>query len=1193
MSRPHSPFNTTTSNNFRVTRQLIEPLLSFPHKIRNVCILAHVDHGKTTLTDSLLASNGIISFRQAGRLRYMDSREDEQERGITMQASAITLLYDFLSSEAPSDFKNQSPSGIRLDENSSKLNSDQSANQSRCFSSETCDNSKDRKLPSFKSDQVEHTLNKGKDLKSRFLINLIDSPGHVDFSRQVVTATRLCDGCLVLVDVVEGVCTQTMAVLRQAKRERLAPCLVINKMDRLITELHLSPDDASDWLVRLIEQINAVYATIKFDDSSDPGTSILATDDDQVIVDFTPDHTNNKLGIDSNMFDPARGNVVFSSSTDGWAFRIENFAKLFADRLAICPERLTEVLWGPFYYDKTSKLPIPIESNLTKRRTMFSTFLIEAVWAVYGATVLNFDEEKIHRIAQQTHTILSPRDLKVRDGQAVVRAVMSHWMPLSDTVFSTIVQHIPDPIEGYRSRFNRNLSGPFASVLKSEITQKNSDPNFDNLSLKTPLKYSIELNKLDCESDQVSENTLNSSSIHNPVEEAMISKVSDSSGNSHGKSEEQIKIDGKKKTIALISKLFSIPSIGEEKEKDISDDMSTLRIAQSTEQMPLERVFGMTRLFQGTLYVGKKLYLIKNEISDDSGESVCSADEFILDELYLLMGRDLVPVDRVGEGCIFGLGGVPIDLMGSNCKYATISCDPFLPPIEVSQGEIAPIVRVAVRPSRLDQLDLVLSGLRMLCRIDPCAETFVQEENGEFILATAGELHLEQCLKDLRERYIPRDPSNPKLLVDLVISPPMVPYRETISSNMCPNPNTDQWKRLLSDYSTSFVFQDSNEHKTIGSHNKENSNGLLSLSSPEHNLSISARAIPIPTEIMDLFNKYGKFLNAGMLHSLDIKFTNLFYQDLAKILPTLNPPWCTWSPSVFWGIGPRRRDCGANLLISLLDFSEKNQFYNPSHGIQTFSSSIWAGFQLATEKGPLAHEPMMGVAFILEALEFSKPGPSTHSRSVSPIGTYIDSKSPKTRLEDEDKIQKDEDTSDIHMSNSSTMSTSEANKFTFENSINSMIPLSRALFEATFLFWAPRLMIAVYRCTVQTNSEMMGRVYAALSRRHATILGEEYHEGTQFFTINSLLPVEESFGFADDLRGRTSGVAIPQLQYGGFIALDEDPYCQSIINDGNEHEESPGTQISAKYLVRIRERKGLFVERKIVHSAEKQRTLRR
>jgi elongation factor 2 len=168
--------------------QECERLMDTPENIRNIAIAAHVDHGKTTLTDNLLAGAGMIAEESAGQQLAMDTEEDEQERGITIDAANVSMTHEY-------EDKNH-------------------------------------------------------------LINLIDTPGHVDFGGDVTRAMRAVDGALVVVDAVEGAMPQTETVLRQALREGVKPALFINKVDRLISELQEGPQEMQERLMGVISDVN-------------------------------------------------------------------------------------------------------------------------------------------------------------------------------------------------------------------------------------------------------------------------------------------------------------------------------------------------------------------------------------------------------------------------------------------------------------------------------------------------------------------------------------------------------------------------------------------------------------------------------------------------------------------------------------------------------------------------------------------------------------------------------------------------------------------------------------------------------------------------------------------------------------------------------------------------------------------------
>ena len=188
--------------------QECEQLMDKPEQIRNIAIAAHVDHGKTTLTDNLLAGAGMIADEGEATRLMMDTEEDEQERGITIDAANVSMTHEY-----------------------------------------------------------------GED---NHLINLIDTPGHVDFGGDVTRAMRAVDGALVVVDAVEGAMPQTETVVRQALREGVKPALFINKVDRLISELQEGPQEMQERLMDVIGDVNELIRgmTEDMDDVDDWTVSV-------------------------------------------------------------------------------------------------------------------------------------------------------------------------------------------------------------------------------------------------------------------------------------------------------------------------------------------------------------------------------------------------------------------------------------------------------------------------------------------------------------------------------------------------------------------------------------------------------------------------------------------------------------------------------------------------------------------------------------------------------------------------------------------------------------------------------------------------------------------------------------------------------------------------------------------------------
>ncbi|CAG8519310.1 6912_t:CDS:2 [Gigaspora margarita] len=320
-------------------------------------VIAHVDHGKSTLTDSLVSKAGIISSAKAGEARFTDTRQDEQDRCITIKSTAISMYFE------------------------------------------------------LNKDDLEDV--KQKTEGNEFLINLIDSPGHVDFSSEVTAALRVTDGALVVVDCVEGVCVQTETVLRQALTERIKPVVIINKSFQ-----------------RTIESVNVIVSTY-FDKS---------------------------LG-EIQVY-PEKGTVAFGSGLHGWGFTLRQFAQRYSKKFGVDKEKMMQKLWGENYFNPATK-KWSTKSNTPEGKPLeraFCMFVLEPIFKLFDA-IMNFKKDEASKMIEKLDIKLNSEE-REKEGKQLLKIVMRKFLPAAEALLEMIVIHLPSPVTAQKYRAEMLYEGP-------------------------------------------------------------------------------------------------------------------------------------------------------------------------------------------------------------------------------------------------------------------------------------------------------------------------------------------------------------------------------------------------------------------------------------------------------------------------------------------------------------------------------------------------------------------------------------------------------------------------------------------------------------------------------------------------------------------------------------------------------------
>jgi len=369
------------------TVEQLRSIMDKKENIRNMSVIAHVDHGKSTLTDSLISAAGIISAKMAGEARFTDTRQDEQDRCITIKSTGVSLHYQLPPSM-------EVPSGS---------------------------------------------------VGTEFLINLIDSPGHVDFSSEVTAALRVTDGALVVVDCVEGVCVQTETVLRQALGERIKPVLMVNKVDRALLELQLEQEEAYQSFSKTIETANVIIST----------------------------YNDEKLG-DCQVF-PEKGTVAFGSGLHQWGFTLGKFAAMYATKFGVEKAKLMKRLWGDNYFDPKAKKwkKKGVDEAGKPLPRAFCQFVLDPIYKIFGC-IMNHETEKVAKMLKSLKIELKGED-KDLVGKPLLKVVMQKFLPAAEALLEMIVVHLPSPVVAQKYRVDNLYEGPLDDECAEGI--RSCNPN--------------------------------------------------------------------------------------------------------------------------------------------------------------------------------------------------------------------------------------------------------------------------------------------------------------------------------------------------------------------------------------------------------------------------------------------------------------------------------------------------------------------------------------------------------------------------------------------------------------------------------------------------------------------------------------------------------------------------------------------
>ena len=1001
------------------------------------------------------------------------------------------------------------------------------------------------------------------DQDTSMVVHLIDSPGHVDFSWEVSSALQICDGAILIVDVVEGMCARTHSVLREAYTQKLVPILVLNKIDRLCTDLGLTVDEAYVRIRSVIENVNAAASAL-IRSSRAQKDEDKYEDDDEIELIWT--------------FDPSIGNVVFTSALYGWGFTIPSLARsLFKSQVIpnLKPPIIRQYLFGDFKYrsDTGKVLKWKQHTADSSERTMFAEFGLQPLWDIMTGVSIAANsigiESQIFGGSNQHRTIkchaTSTEKIKALD-QGMKDLVLDA-LQIGGTVppDAAATLRTPTSTEQLQDVLNKSNASSEESILRSILRRHRplSNAVLDAVCDICPSP-----------SDASSHFRKNALSLTDQPDALVGEDLEEYQEIQSSVRECKSKEHGSVITVAHCCKFISTDR-GHINDAELFADLD-----QSDEcKNDTGIILGIARVLSGSLRSNDDAYYCFGPKYKGLKEDSLPPTKRI--RIYLVMGSRFIRVNEVPAGHICAIHG----LEELQMKSVTLCSSKLGMPINSFYQGLQPLVKVNLEAADAADTRALERGLAKLSLADAAVEVTATAK-GEMLLACLGEIHLEQSILDLKNNYIGKD-------MELRISQPIVNFGES----------TTWFENEESDFQHFFHLESPPLRQTLippycyedGINFAHNGRSRTVVS--DRTVAVHVRVLPLSRSVFESLsstelaeNSHDELLKLGialgfneldepdsiicelrrLLVSLDKKGNALIEStqvvdgiSIVGVVSENNEIYCqqqsdkndeqTKDDEITQDdidTPARKRYEQLKEIIA----NNKGVLSSPSdvdisaHAIwkSDLRGSISGGFQSACASGPLCEEPLRGVIVIIEGVEISiKPD----LKAFSPASGGM------------------------------------------------IVAALRTGIRSALLSRPVRLMEGTLKLTLHSSLTGLGPLYAILSKRRGKVLSDTMVEGTDLIAIEATIPQIESFGLTPELMQKSSGeVTAPELIFSHWEILDEDPFwIPTSLEEREDHGEilTGAANNAIKYIRMLRDRKGLIVDSKILVAAEKQRTLAR